>query len=69
MKILVPFAGPRVREAMSHACAKLFREYTNAVTAQFSHYRDSQGALPQVLGRYIQQNNHHQNVLLEIIHE
>ena len=53
MKILVPFAGPRVREAMSHACAKLFREYTNAVTAQFSHYRDSQGALPQVLGRYI----------------
>ena len=55
VKILVPFAGPRVREAMSHACAKLFREYTNALTTQFSHYRDSNGALPQILGRHIQQ--------------
>lgn len=46
----MPMAGPRVREALNRAFTQAFREYTNVIAAQFTHYRYADGTLPKVLG-------------------
>lgn len=50
VQILMPMAGPRVREALGYAFTQVFREYTNAIASQFTHYRYADGTLPKVLG-------------------
>lgn len=51
VQILLPMAGPRVREALSYAFSQVFREYTNAIASQFTHYRYADSTLPKVLGK------------------
>lgn len=51
VQILMPMAGPRVREALAYAFTQVFREYTGAIASQFAHYRYADGTLPKVLGR------------------
>ena len=52
VQILLPMAGPRVREALSYAFSQVFREYTNAIASQFTHYRYADSTLPKVLGKH-----------------
>ena len=54
VQILNPMAGPRVREGLGYAFSQVFREYTNAIAAQFTHYRYADGTLPKVLGNLLQ---------------
>lgn len=50
VKILAPFGGPRVRQALSAAFLRAFTEYTGALASQFAAHRDPDGRLPPPLG-------------------